>query len=157
MPVCEKCPTPLDEAGRCVTCDAAAEGLTLLARNDFATVRDMLTRLEEVGLAPEMERVPPSRPEERAHPRWNLYVPKEEVDAARKALAQDWAGLLEDEAAAEAARRGAEGVELAPGADVPCPACGERFTVPSGGAVECPACGLGLGEVEENGGRTSDR
>jgi hypothetical protein len=159
MAACDNCSTPLDEAGRCVTCDAASEGLALLARNDFATIREMMTRLEEVGLGPEMERVPAARADDRSPPRWNLYVPGAEVEPARAALAKDWVGLLDDEAAAEAARRGTEGVVLAPGAEVACPACAERFAVPAAGEVECPGCGLGLGEVGadgENGGQTSE-
>lgn len=145
MTHCPTCQTPLDEHGECVTCGAAAEGLVLLARQEFAQVREVMGALELAGLAPEMERVPASCAAEKARPRWNLYVPKDEVERAQEVLSRDWAALLEDEAALEAARRGAEGVELAAGAVVCCPACAAQFTVPSAGEVECPECGLGLG------------
>jgi hypothetical protein len=148
MQLCERCknpPTPLDDEGRCVTCDAADEGLALLSRSAFASIRDMLSLLEEKGLAPEMEKVPPSRPEERHHPLWNLYVPAEDVTAARELLRTDWAELLEAEGAAAAAARGLEGIDLDAGGEVTCPACAHRFTVAGPGEVECPECGLGLG------------
>jgi hypothetical protein len=148
MELCDRCttpPTPLDDAGRCVTCDAAAEGFVLLSRSLFASVKDMLALLEEKGLAPEMERVPPARPEERAQPLWNLYVPDDEVPAARDLLRRDWADLLEDPEAAAAAERGLAGIDLDAGGEVTCPACAHRFTAPTAGEVECPECGLGLG------------
>ncbi len=148
MQLCDRCttpPTPLDEAGRCVTCDAAAEGLSLLSRSAFASIRDMMTLLEEAGLAPEMEKVPPARPEERHHPLWNLYVPADEVGAARALLRKDWAELLEDPDAAAAAERGQAEIDLDAGGEVICPACAHRFAISGPGEVECPECGLGLG------------
>ena len=36
MERCPTCNTPLDDAAKCVTCAAKAEGLTLLVRNDYA-------------------------------------------------------------------------------------------------------------------------
>jgi hypothetical protein len=148
MELCERCttsPTPLDEDGRCVTCDAAAEGLTQLSRSDFASVRDMLSVLEQHGLAPEMEKVPPARPEERRHPLWNLYVAAEDVAAARAVLRRDWAEILEDPDAAAAAERGLAEIDLDKGGEVTCPACAHRFTVEGTREIECPECGLGLG------------
>jgi hypothetical protein len=148
MQLCERCTapaTPLDAEGRCVTCDAAAEGLSLLSRSAFASVRDMMTLLEEKGLGPEMEKVPPARPEERHHPLWNLYVPAENVGAARDLLHSDWAELLGDPEAAAAAERGQAGIDLDAGGEVTCPACAHRFTVAGTGEIECPECGLGLG------------
>ncbi|BDG06148.1 hypothetical protein [Anaeromyxobacter oryzae] len=148
MQLCDRCatpPTPLDEEGRCVTCDAAGEGLALLSRSAFASIRDMMTLLEDKGLAPEMEKVPPARPEERVHPLWNLYVPADEVGAARDLLRKDWAGLLEDPDATAAAERGQAEIDLDAGGEVTCPACGHRFAIGGTGEVECPECGLGLG------------
>ncbi len=141
---CEKCATPLDAEGRCVTCEAEAEGLEVLTRSGYASVREMMSLLEAEGLAPEMEKVPPARPEEQAHPLWNLYVPEGEVVRAVEFLRHDWAALLDRPEAAAAAARGIEGVDLDAGGEVTCPACGHRFTV-SGGAAECPECGLVLG------------
>jgi hypothetical protein len=147
MEPCRSCtspPTPLDDEGRCVTCDAAAEGLAPLLRSGYASVRETMARLEEAGLAPEMERVPPARPEERQHPLWNLYVPRDEVPRARELLGSDWAGLLGDPGAVEAAVRGQKQIDLDAGGVVTCPACGLQFTA-QGRATECPECGLALG------------
>jgi DNA-directed RNA polymerase subunit RPC12/RpoP len=142
--LCDNCSTPLDDAGVCITCGAEAEGVKLLTRSGYASVREMLSLLEGEGLAPEMERVPPSRPEEKLQPLWNLYVPAEEVPRALAFLRKDWAELLDDPDAAAAAARGQEGIDLDAGGDVTCPACGEKFAV-DGRAVECPECGLALG------------
>lgn len=142
--LCEKCATALDDQGVCVTCGAEAEGLKLLTRSGFASVREMMTLLEQAGLAAEMEKVPPARPEEKAHPLWNLYVPAEEVPRAAEFLRKDWADLLDAPDAREAAARGQAGLDLDAGGEISCPACGHTFT-PSGGEVECPECGLGLG------------
>lgn len=141
---CPTCATPLDEAGGCVTCAAVAEGLAPLARSGFAQVREMMNLLEEQGLGPEMEQVPAATKEERHHPRWNLYVPVGELEAARTFLRRDWATLLGDDAAAAAAERGAAEVNLDTGGEIACPACGHRFTV-SRAAPDCPECGLSLG------------
>ncbi len=143
--LCEKCrTTPLDDDGRCVTCEAEAEGLKLLIRSGFASVREMMSFLETQGLGPEMEKVPPSRVEEKHHPLWNLYVPEAEVPAAAELLKKDWADLLEAPEAQAAAARGQVGIDLDEGGEVSCPACGHTFTV-SGRDVECPECGLALG------------
>jgi hypothetical protein len=143
--LCEKCrSTPLDGAGRCVTCEAEGEGLKLLTRSGFASVREMMSYLESNGLAPEMEKVPAGREQEQHHPLWNLYVPEAEVPRAAELLKKDWADLLEAPDAAAAARRGQEGIDLDKGGEVSCPACGHAFT-PSGGEAECPECGLALG------------
>jgi len=141
---CEKCSTPLDDEGRCVTCDALAEGLRPLTRSGFASVREMMALLEGAGLSPEMERLPPGRPEEKAHPLWNLYVPEAEVAPAKDFLKKDWAALLGEPEAAAAAARGQEGIDLDAGGEVDCPACGHRFSL-SGRTSECPECGLALG------------
>ncbi len=143
--LCDSCSTPLEDGGACVTCDAAAEGLKLVRRSGFASVREMMTLLEEQGLAPEMEKVPPVRPEERASPLWNLYVPDAEVPRALEFLRKDWADLLGGDAAEAAAARGEAGIDLDAGGEVDCPACGHRFTLAPGDAGECPECGLGLG------------
>ncbi len=143
MERCPTCTTPLDDAGKCVTCAARAEGMALLVRQDYASVREWMDLLAEAGLAPEMERVPPADEREKQLPRWNLYVPADEEAAARQALGSDWKSMMEDEAALEAARRGAEGVDLDAGGEITCPACGHRFAAQ--GATECPDCGLGLG------------
>jgi hypothetical protein len=148
MRLCETCttpPTPLDEEGRCVTCDAAEEGLALLVRAQYASVREMMARLEEAGLSPEMEKVPPSRREEAHHPLWNLYAPKDDVPRAREALQEDWATLLDEPDAAAAAARGQQGIDLDAGGEVECPACGHRFALQRAAEAECPECGLGLG------------
>jgi hypothetical protein len=141
---CPRCATPLDEAGACVTCAAEGEGLKLLMRSGFASVREMQTTLELKGLAAEMERVPPGRPEEKVHPLWNLYVPEAEVPAAVEVLRHDWSDLLEAPDAADAAARGQRGIDLDAGGEVTCPACGNVFRAAPGSA-ECPDCGLSLG------------
>ncbi len=141
---CPKCATPLDEAGACVTCAAKGEGLELVTRSGFASVREMMSLLEEQGVGAEMEKVPPGRPEERQHPLWNLYVPSGDVQRAVAFLTRDWADLLADPAAAEAAARGQAGIDVDAGGEVTCPACGHRFAIAQGGA-ECPECGLALG------------
>lgn len=141
---CEKCATPLDEQGRCVTCEAAGEGLRLLTRSGFASVREMMTLLEGEGLGAEMEKVPPARPEEKAHPLWNLYVPEADAAGAAEFLKRDWAALLAEPDAAAAAARGQQGIDLDAGGEVDCPACGHRFAL-ARAAPECPECGLGLG------------
>jgi hypothetical protein len=141
---CEACGTPLDEAGACVTCAARAEGLGLLLRNAYPQVRELHALLEEQGLAAEMEKVPGTTPQERHHPKWNLYVPEAELEAARAFLGRDWAGLLDDAGALAAAARGAAGVDLDQGGEIDCPACGHRYAA-SAAAAECPECGLSLG------------
>jgi hypothetical protein len=144
---CEKCSTPLDDERRCVTCDAEAEGLKLLTRSGFASVREMMVLLEKEGLQPEMEKVPPARPEEKAHPLWNLYVPEAEVPRALELRIRDFAGLLVGDDAQAAAARGIAGVDLDAGGEVTCPACGHAFRPEGaqGAELECPECGLGLG------------
>jgi hypothetical protein len=141
---CTKCNTPLDPAGTCVTCAAEAEGLKLLSRSGFASVKEMMEVLEAEGLSPGMEQVPGRRPEEKQRPLWNLYVPVDEVPAAAAALQSDWAHLLGEAGAREAAERGLKGVDLDAGGEIECPACGHKFT-PSGPTAECPDCGLALG------------
>ncbi|HSN91404.1 MAG TPA: hypothetical protein VLS93_09260 [Anaeromyxobacteraceae bacterium] len=142
--VCESCTTPLDEAGRCVTCDARAEGLRLVTRSGFAPVRETMAMLETEGLSPAMEKVPPGRPEDVHHPLWNLYVREEEVPRAAELLGKDWAELLGGGEAAAAAARGQAGIDLDAGVEAACPACGHAF-VPTRTAPECPECGLSLG------------
>jgi hypothetical protein len=142
--VCEKCSTPLGDGVGCVTCEADAEGLKLLTRSGFASVREMMALLEGEGLQAEMEKVPPARPEEKHHPLWNLYVPEADVPRAVAFLKQDWADLLDDPDAAAAAARGQEGIDLDAGGEVSCPACGQVFT-PTAREAECPECGLVLG------------
>jgi hypothetical protein len=143
--LCETCrSTPLDEAGKCVTCEAEAEGLKLLTRSGYAEVREMMTLLEDGGLAAEMETVPPGKPEEKVRPLWNLYVPAEEVQKAIALLERDWSELLRDPAAAAAAARGKEGIDLDAGGEVTCPACGHKFVI-QGAIADCPECGLSLG------------
>ena len=139
-----RCSTPLDEQGSCVTCAAEAEGLALLTRSGFASVREMHAMLEENDLDAAMERVPPGRPEEAAQPLWNLYVPRDDAERAVELLKGDWAELLDAPDAASAAARGQEGIDLDAGGEVSCPACGHRFTV-SRDQAECPECGLSLG------------
>jgi hypothetical protein len=104
----------------------------------------MMSLLELAGLAPEMEKVPPGKPQEKLRPLWNLYVPTEEAPRAVDVLKKDWAELLENPSAAEAAARGQQGIDLDAGGDVTCPACGHQFVL-SGKDAECPECGLGLG------------
>lgn len=89
---CSVCGTPLDEGGGCVTCAAKGEGLGLVLRNAYSQVRELHGLLEEQGLAAEMEKVPGTTPQERHHPRWNLYVPEPELEAARAFLGRDWRG-----------------------------------------------------------------
>jgi hypothetical protein len=151
MQRCPTCATPLDEEGKCVTCQAAEEGLVFLTRLDFASIREMTNLLEDAGLGPEMERVPPASAAEVQQPRWNLYVPREEVERAEHLLGSDWKSLLGDEAALEAARRGKAGVNLDEGGEITCPACGHAF-VPQEKAAECPDCGLGLSTPESDPG-----
>jgi hypothetical protein len=141
---CEKCTTPLDDGGACVTCGADAEGLKLVTRSGYASVREMMALLEGEGVRAEMEKVPPARPEEKIQPLWNLYVPEADVPKAATFLRKDWADLLQDPDAAAAAARGQEGIDVDAGGEVTCPACGHRFTL-AAGAAECPECGLGLG------------
>jgi uncharacterized Zn finger protein (UPF0148 family) len=145
---CEKCNTPLDEEAACVTCDADAEGLKLLVRSGYASVREMNNALEAAGLGPEMEQVPAGRPEEKAHPLWNLYAVEAELERAVGVLRKHWAELLDDPAAAAAAQRGMAGVDLDKGGEIECPACGQKFVL-APGKVECPECGLGLGAPAE--------
>ncbi len=141
---CPKCNTPLDPSGACVTCVAEGEGLKLISRSGYASVKEMMEALEAKGLSPGMEQVPPRRPEEKQRPLWNLYVPAEEVARAAEILQADWAHLLGEQGAREAAERGLRGVDLDAGGEIECPACGHRFT-PSGSAADCPDCGLSLG------------
>jgi len=141
---CPKCNTPLDPAGTCVTCAAEAEGLKLISRSGFASVKEMMEVLEGEGLSPGMEQVSGRRPEEKQRPLWNLYVPEAEVPAAAAVLQSDWAHLLAEAGAREAADRGLRGVDLDAGGEIECPACGHKFT-PAGPAAECPDCGLALG------------
>ncbi|MGB8929909.1 MAG: hypothetical protein WCC48_01530 [Anaeromyxobacteraceae bacterium] len=145
---CEKCSTPLDDEGNCVTCEASAEGLKLLVRSGYASVREMNNALEAAGLTPEMEQVPAGRPEEKAHPLWNLYADEADVEKAKGILTKHWAELLDDPVAAAAAQRGLTGVDLDKGGEIECPACGHKFVLDPARA-ECPECGLGLGAVGE--------
>jgi hypothetical protein len=144
FPSCPKCNTPLDEKGTCVTCAAEEAGLALLTRSSFPAVREMMSLLEVKDFAPEMERVPPRRPEEMGHPLWNLYVPSADVERAFGQLRADWSELLEDPNALAAADRGARGIDLDAGGEIECPACGTKFTL-TNGHPECPDCGLELG------------
>lgn len=150
---CPTCGTPIDEAGACVTCAAVAEGLVPLARSGFAQVREMMTLLEGQGLGAEMEQVPPTTREERHHPKWNLYIPKAELEAGKAFLRRDWAALVGGGEAAAAAERGAAAVDLDVGGEIACPACGHRFTV-SADLPDCPECGLSLGVGEGVPGET---
>jgi hypothetical protein len=145
---CAKCNTPLDAGGACITCRADEGGLALISRSGYASVREMMELLEGQELAPEIEQVPPRRPEERAHPLWNIYVPKDQVPRAAEFLRNDWADLLGDAAAAAAAERGRKDIDLDAGGEIECPACGHRFQL-AAGQVECPDCGLGLGAPAE--------
>src|SRR5574338_152149 len=79
MRPCDTCSTPLSDEGRCVTCEAGADGLALVTRTGYAAAREVMGVLELEGLGPEMEKVPPGKPEEAHHPLWNLYVPKDEL------------------------------------------------------------------------------
>jgi hypothetical protein len=148
LQVGQKCNnTPLDEKGDCVTCAADAEGLKFLARAGYAPIRKVMELLEEEGFAPEMEQVPPGRPEEEAHPAWNLYVPKDELERAREFFRKDWAADLSPEAAA-AVKRGDKEIDLDVGGEIECPACAHRF-VAGPKQTECPDCGLSLGALAE--------
>jgi DNA-directed RNA polymerase subunit RPC12/RpoP len=136
-----------------VTCAAEAEGLVRLLSMDFSAARDAMTRLEEAGLGPEMEQVPPATPTEARRPRWNLYVPAAQVTEASRCLTRDWAGMVEGEDAVHAVQRGEEVLAIDGATEIACPACGHRFT-PADRAAECPDCGLALGvpgEAEEEG------
>jgi hypothetical protein len=144
VPTCPTCSSPLDDAGACVTCAAAAEGLVRLARNAYDQIRELQVLLEGQGVGAEIERVPPGTPQERHHPTWNLYVPREQVEQARAFLDKDWAELLLDDAASAAAARGQQGIDFDQGGDVTCPACGHRFAATAAEA-DCPECGLSLG------------
>lgn len=144
VPTCDSCNTPLDAGGVCFTCRATGQGLALLSRSGYASVREMMDRLEERGLAPEIEQVPPRRPEERLHPLWNIYVPEADAKRALELLQTGWAELLGDPDAARAAERGLRGVDLDAGGEIECPACGHRF-VATATHAECPDCGLALG------------
>ncbi|HEY6101366.1 MAG TPA: hypothetical protein VIW03_18150, partial [Anaeromyxobacter sp.] len=130
--LCEKCATALDEGGTCVTCSAEAEGLKLLTRSGYASVREMMALLEQAGLAAQMEKVPPGRPEEKVHPLWNLYVPSDETPRAVEFLRKDWAELLDAPEALAAAARGQQGIDLDAGGEIACPACGHAFTASAG-------------------------
>lgn len=141
---CDKCNTPLDAAGRCVTCAATARGLQLLSRSGYASVREMLDLLEGAGVDAQVDPVPPRRPEEKVQPLWNLYAPADQLERAREFLRRDWSGLLAGDEAVAAAERGARGVDLDAGGEIECPACGHKFVL-SKDNPECPDCGLGLG------------
>jgi hypothetical protein len=145
---CDTCNTPLDTSGDCVTCRATGQGLMLLSRSGYASIREMHELLEDQGLTPEIEQVPARRPEEVNRPLWNLYVPAAEAPAANDFLQRDWAELLGDPDAARAAERGLKGVDLDAGGEIECPACGHRF-VAGPRQLECPDCGLGLGAPAE--------
>lgn len=146
--VCAKCNTPLDAGGACVTCEAAGDGLQILSRSGYASVREMMDLLQGQGLRPEIEQVPPRRPEEKLHALWNLYVPEAELKQATEFLRRDWSDLLEQPDAAAAAERGLRGLDLDAGGEIECPACGHRF-VAGPKAAECPDCGLVLGAPAE--------
>jgi uncharacterized Zn finger protein (UPF0148 family) len=141
---CTVCGTPRDDGAGCVTCAAKQEGLGLLFRGAYPQARELQALLEEQGLAAEIERVPGATPQERHHPKWNLYVPEPEVEAARAFLGRDWSSLLGDAGAREAAARGAAGIDLDQGGEIACPACGTRFSA-SATKADCPECGLSLG------------
>ncbi|MFL5299484.1 MAG: hypothetical protein ACJ79R_03965 [Anaeromyxobacteraceae bacterium] len=145
---CEKCNTPLDGRGTCITCAAAGRGLALLSRSGYASIREMHEVLEGGGVPAEIEQVPPRREQEAQHPLWNLYAPQGLVEQAGGILRQDWAGMLGDEEAARAAERGQRGLDLDAGGEIECPACGHHFVV-SPGQADCPDCGLALGVPAE--------
>ncbi|HTP50176.1 MAG TPA: hypothetical protein VMK42_05730 [Anaeromyxobacteraceae bacterium] len=146
---CPTCNTPLDVEKSCVTCSAEAEGLRLISRSGYSSVKEMMELLESEGLAPAMDQVPPRRPEEVLHPLWNLYVPEAEVGRAAGTLEKDWIHLVEDPAAIAAAARGLKGVDLDAGGEIECPACGHRFLA-SAAQPECPDCGLALGAPSDS-------
>ncbi len=112
VPTCPKCNTPLDAEQSCVTCAAEGEGLKLLSRSGYASVKEMMDLLESDGVSPAMEQVPARRPEEKVHPLWNLYVPDAEVERAAAVLEKDWAHLLGGLDAVAAAARGLKGIDL---------------------------------------------
>jgi len=145
---CQTCNTPLDQSGACVTCRAVSQGLALISRSGYASVREMMELLEDQGFSAEIEQVPPRRPIERAHPLWNLYVPASDSSRALDFLRQDWAALLGGAEAALAAKRGIEGIDLDAGGEIDCPACGHHFVISSANP-ECPDCGLVLGAPAE--------
>ncbi len=149
VPTCPRCSSPLDAGGACVTCAAAAEGLRLVSRSGYASVKEMMELLEAEGLSPAVEQVPARRPEETVRPLWNLYVPEAELERAAAFLMTDWAHLLGDPDAVAAAERGMRGVDLDAGGEIECPACGHRFAA-SASQAECPDCGLGLGSPFES-------
>jgi rubrerythrin len=149
VPVCEHCNTPLDADGACVTCRAAAQGLQLLSRSGYASVKEMLELLEAQGIEAEVDQVPPRREEEKARPLWNLYAPAAHAAKAVAFLQKDWAELLSDPEAARAAERGIAGIDLDAAGEIECPACGHRFAHRPGSA-ECPDCGLSLGAPAES-------
>jgi hypothetical protein len=146
---CPKCNTPLDAGGACVTCAADAEGLKLVSRSGYASVKELLDLLEGQGLAAEAEQVPARRPQEKVHPLWNLYVPVDQLPRAAEFLQRDWAHLLGDAEAREAAERGLRGVDLDAGGQIECPACGHGFGA-SAERSECPECGLELGAPNDS-------
>jgi uncharacterized Zn finger protein (UPF0148 family) len=145
---CDKCNTPLDEQGTCVTCRAQRDGLELLGRSGYASIMEVLELLQEAGVAAELEQVPPRREEEKAKPLWNLYAPKDQLPQARAFLQKDRADMLGGEAAVAAADRGLAGVDLDAGGEITCPACGHVFA-PKPGESDCPDCGLSLGAPAE--------
>ena len=134
VPVCAKCNTPLDENGSCVTCAAEAQGLKLLSRSGYASVKEMMELLEEQGVAAEIEQVPARREEERARPLWNLYAPAPQVAQAVSFLQRDWTELLSNP---EAARAAPPKVDFSPKPAQPPahPPCGrwQRLGRPPGG------------------------
>jgi len=146
---CPKCNTPLDSERACVTCAAEGEGLKLISRSGYASVKEMMELLRTEGLAAAMDQVPPRRPEEVGHPLWNLYVPEVEVGRAAAVLVKDWAHLVQDPEAVAAAARGLKGVDLDQGGEIECPACGHRFLA-SVEQAECPDCGLSLGAPSDS-------
>jgi hypothetical protein len=153
---CDKCNTPLDGAGTCVTCEAAADGLELLGRSGYASVMEMLELLQREGVSAEIEQVPARRPEEKAHPLFNLYAPAAEVPSATAFLRKDWSAMLGDPGARAAAERGQLGVDLDAGVQIDCPACGHRFA-PSRASPDCPECGLSLGAPAESAPDDAER
>jgi hypothetical protein len=146
---CQTCNTPLDPEGTCVTCRAVAKGLVPLSRSGYASIREMMELLEEQGLDPQIEQVPPRRDEERARPLWNICVPGDQAEAAHDFLQKDWADLIGEGDAARAAERGLQGIDLDAGGEIECPACGHKF-VPASAQAECPDCGLSLGAPSDS-------
>jgi len=140
---CQRCATPLDGDGSCVTCAAREEGLHLVERQPYAQVRELQLLLEGQGIEAEIEQVPALRPQEKQQPAWNLYVPAATEEQARAFIKKDWAALIEDEGGAAAAARGDEAVQLVSGGEIACPACAHRFAI-SAAQPDCPECGLTL-------------